>query len=80
MFKTYDNWKTTEPDSCCGEPRERDMDDRIRTEFVFPPILTRDYDWMAYWEGEEGLGMYGYGSSEARAIAELIENYPREEG
>lgn len=41
-----------------------------------PPIPIRDYDWLAYYDGEEELGQVGYGKTQADAIADLKENYP----
>lgn len=47
---------------------------KIITSNVCPPIPDRRYDWCAYYEGEEEAGNYGYGATEAEAIADFIEN------
>ena len=47
---------------------------KIVTRFVYPPIPIRDYDWCAYYDGEEEAGHYGYGSTEEEAIKDFIEN------
>jgi hypothetical protein len=52
-----------------------DMDKVIKTEFVNPPVSLRDYDWRAWFEGEEQRGQYGYGATEKEAIANLLEQY-----
>jgi hypothetical protein len=51
------------------------MDKVIKTEFVNPPVSLRDYDWRAWFEGEEQRGQYGYGATEQEAIANLLEQY-----
>lgn len=48
---------------------------RIVTEHVNPPIPVRTSDWCAYYEGHEESGEYGYGATEAEAIADLKDNY-----
>jgi hypothetical protein len=48
---------------------------RVVTSNIFPPIPDRRFDWIAYYEGEEEAGSYGYGSTEAEAIADFNENY-----
>lgn len=47
----------------------------IVTSNIFPPIPIRDFDWCAYFEGEEERGQYGYGRTEAEAKADLLDNY-----
>jgi hypothetical protein len=42
---------------------------------IYPPIPIRQFDWCAYVDGEEERGEYGYGSTKAEAIADLINNY-----
>lgn len=51
---------------------------KIRTEFVYPPIPVRDFDWSAIdddtYDGAEDSGtrgQIGYGRTEAEAIADL---------
>jgi hypothetical protein len=47
----------------------------IKTYPVYPPIPVRDRDWAAYYENEEELGHYGWGSTEDAAAQDLIDNY-----
>jgi hypothetical protein len=47
---------------------------KIVTSHNFPPIPTRCFDWSAHWESFEE-GPYGYGATEAEAIADLTDNY-----
>lgn len=50
----------------------------VRTEYVHPPIPIRQFDWLAWYDGEEDEHMAsGRGPTEAAAVADLIENYPR---
>ena len=51
---------------------------KIVTWFEYPPIPVRNFDWCACYDGEEENGGYGYGRTEQEAIADLIENDPRE--
>ena len=45
---------------------------RIITVNVFAPIPDRRFDWCAYHEGdEESAGRYGWGPTEAEALADL---------
>lgn len=48
---------------------------KIVTSHVFPPIPTRQFDWCAFYDGDEESGNYGYGATEAEAIADFTENY-----
>jgi hypothetical protein len=50
-------------------------DRKIVTSHVYPPIPVRNFDWSAYYEGDEEAGQYGYGATEAEAIADFIENF-----
>lgn len=43
----------------------------IITRFIYPPIPTRDHDWCAFRDGDEERGNYGYGATEAEAVADL---------
>lgn len=53
---------------------------KIITTHVNPPIPIRTMDWQAHYEGEEDEQMdTGHGATEAEAIADLKENYPRDE-
>lgn len=45
---------------------------RIVTVYVYPPIPWRTFDGCAYPEGEEEAGNYGWGETEAAAIADLL--------
>ena len=36
-------------------------DRKIVTSHVYPPIPVRNFDWSAYYEGDEEAGQYGYG-------------------
>ena len=45
---------------------------KIVTHYVYPPIPWRDFDWCAFRDGEEEKGGYGYGKTEAEAIADLL--------
>ena len=47
---------------------------RVVTSHICPPIPFRSMDWCAYFDGEEERGGYGYGSTEAEAIADFINN------
>jgi len=49
-----------------------DKERKIVTTYLYPPIPTRDHDWCAHYEGEEEAGGYGYGATEAEAIADFI--------
>lgn len=54
---------------------------RIVTEYWAKPIPLRQFDWLAYYDGDEpndAGGMdHGEGATEAQAVADLIENHPR---
>lgn len=46
----------------------------LRTKFVYPPIAIRTMDWCAYRDGtEEESGPYGWGTTEADAISDLLQ-------
>lgn len=47
------------------------MEPKIATSHVYPPIPLRQFDWCAYIDGEEEAGNYGWGRTEADAIADL---------
>jgi hypothetical protein len=59
---------------------------KIRTDFVYPPIPLRDFDWCAvdddtYDGAPECRCPIGYGRTEEAAIADLIEQIAeREDG
>lgn len=44
---------------------------KIVTQYICPPIPTRDHDWVAYEDGREEDGAYGYGKTEQEAIEDL---------
>lgn len=48
---------------------------KVVTSYVWPPISRRDFDWCAYYDGEEERGNCGWGATEADAIKDLEENY-----
>lgn len=50
------------------------MGDTIKTVCFYPPIPIRDMDWAAFIEGHEEDGGYGWGATEAEAIADFLEN------
>ena len=44
---------------------------KIITHHEFPPIPDRQFDWCAYWDGEEETQHCGWGRTEAEAVADL---------
>ena len=46
---------------------------KIITNHVYPPIPIRTSDWSAHEDGTEETGPYGWGATEAEAVAELEE-------
>jgi hypothetical protein len=54
---------------------------RVVTHFWKKPLPIRTCDWLAFYDGDEpndvGSMPYGEGATEAQAVADLIENYPR---
>lgn len=44
---------------------------KIVTTHVYPPTPDRSHDWCAHYEGEEENGGYGWGRTEAEAIADF---------
>ena len=46
---------------------------KIITEFVYPPIPIRRYDWSAVREGYDEGDPVGWGRTEQEAINELLE-------
>lgn len=44
---------------------------KIVTVHQYPPIPVRDFDWVAFHDGEEESGHYGWGKTEAEAIKDL---------
>lgn len=45
----------------------------LRTQYVGPPIPSRNFDWQAWRDGDEEQGPIGYGPTEEAAIARLKE-------
>jgi hypothetical protein len=45
----------------------------IRTNYDWPPIPTKVFDWSAWIDGREEDGPCGHGATEAEAIADLKE-------
>ena len=45
---------------------------KILTEYVFPPIPLRDFDWSAVTDNYEPGCPIGYGRTEEEAIADLM--------
>lgn len=56
------------------------MNRKIVTSNPFPPIPIRQFDWCAYYDGDEETGRYGYGATEAEAIADFKTNIVDEKG
>ena len=46
---------------------------KIVTSCICPPIPVREFDWCAFYEGDEESGQYGYGATEAEAIQDFKE-------
>ncbi len=55
------------------------MSRKIITSYRLTPLPWRKFDWTAFYDGEEELGLYGYGATEAEAIAELKLECPDED-
>lgn len=53
---------------------------KILTKFIYPPIPLRQFDWCAWYEGEEDERMdQEFGRTEQEAIEDLKTNFPRDE-
>jgi len=46
---------------------------KIITNYLFPPIPDRNFDWHATIEGREEKGINGFGATEQEAIEDLKE-------
>jgi predicted RNase H-like HicB family nuclease len=46
---------------------------KIVTHYICPPIPTRSHDWVAFEDGREEDGIYGYGKTEEEAVEDLKE-------
>ena len=61
---------------CSNHPESKVMNDptaAIITDFIYPPIPIRDFDWLATRDGYEPGDLFGIGPTEAEAIANLLE-------
>lgn len=71
----HNDWDTDDfrygPCPCCDHETVRE----IMVHHVFPPIPRRDFDYRAYFDGEEENGQYGYGPDVNTAISDLIAEY-----
>lgn len=47
----------------------------IVTSHINPPIPVRQFDWCAFYDGEEEAGNYGYGATEQDAIDDFKDNF-----
>lgn len=63
------NWLSLATDIC--RPTKVVAPRKIVTNFVYPPIPLRQFDWTAWRDGEEENGPTGFGATEAEAIADL---------
>ena len=46
---------------------------KIETDFVYPPIPDRNYDWQATFSGYDEGDLIGRGPTEVSAIADLLQ-------
>ena len=53
--------------------------EQIKTQFIYPPIPYRNFDWCATTDNYEAGDPVGYGRTEAEAIADLKELLADEE-
>ena len=50
------------------------MENAIETQYIYPPIPSREFDWIAYRDEDEGPdGLVGSGTAEQDAIDDLNE-------
>jgi hypothetical protein len=47
---------------------------QISTEYVYPPIPIRNFDWRAWFTDNDEEGPVGWGATQEQAIADLQEN------
>ena len=47
---------------------------KVMVDYVFPPIPLRQFDYIAYFDGEEEDGPKGWGQTELDAINDLKRN------
>ena len=50
---------------------------KIVTNYIYPPIPQRHFDWLAHYDDPEGPT--GYGPTEQDAIDDLVLNHPMPE-
>lgn len=50
----------------------------IRTEFIYPPIPDRRFDWSATFDGYEPPDPIGYGPTEFAALVDLLVQWEAE--
>jgi len=50
------------------------MTPKIIVHYEHPPIPWRNFDWVAFRDGREEEGNYGYGATEQEAIQDLLDN------
>lgn len=44
----------------------------VITNYVYPPIPPRQFDWCAYRDGDEECGPVGWGATKEAAITDLL--------
>lgn len=44
---------------------------KLKTEFIQPPIPDRSHDWVAWMDGKDETGPFGYGRTKEEAIRDL---------
>lgn len=49
------------------------MQEQIITVQIYPPIPTRNYDWMSYRSGNEETGPFGWGATKEDAETDLLD-------
>jgi len=50
-----------------------DIKAEIKTSHINPPIPVRDWDWVAYRDGNEERGPRGFGATKESAISDLLD-------
>lgn len=53
-------------------------DRKIITSNVYPPIPIRNFDWCAFFDGDEESGLCGWGKTREEAVTDLLENWADE--
>jgi len=49
----------------------------IKTDYLRKPGPLRNFDWSAWWEGDEDEGRVGFGATREQAISDLVQNFLR---